>query len=500
MASVGLGTTLHLPIVRFRMDVFRRRWKMRTIGIDLALNATHKAVVADDRGTVITPVIRFHTEPEKLRALMKLAREGKADDEPLRVVMEPTGLAWLPLASYFIQRGVTVHLVSTQQSADLRKFYSKHAKSDRISARVLVRFPWVLPQELRPLELADAYHGDGQRWCKQREELADLMTSIKNRVQAWERAFWPGLEEIVDDLFSPWMRRWREAFYDPWKLQELETCTLAAFMVEAGAGVEKAESLAAGLQAVARRAVALFGTLQGGSSPYANYASLQDQVLRELRLLATYEQEHRSLQRQVRELYRRMHPARNLETIKGVGEGGASVYLFFIGKVERFARQKHFRGWSGMVPESDQSGDADKKGLRMTKAGPDLVKKYAYINAEVARQWDPQIAAIYHDQMVNKGKHHVQAVCHCATHLLDRVRAVLRDDRPYELRDVDGRPVSWQEARAIIAERYRVPEEVRKRTSARERRRRRDRHAEQKQRRREVTQVGKRLTLAHHLK
>jgi transposase len=481
------------------MDMFCRRWKMRTIGIDLALKATHKAVVADDRGTVITPVIRFHTRPEELQALMERAREGKADDEPLRVVMEPTGLAWLPLASYFIQRGVTVHLVSTQQSADLRKFYSKHAKSDRISARVLVRFPWVLPQDLQSLELADASYSDGQRWCKQREELADLITAIKNRVQAWERAFWPGLDEVVDDLFCPWMRRWREAFYDPWKLQEMAPRSLAAFLVEAGAGVEKAERLASGLHAVAHRAVTLFGTPQGGSSPYANYASLQDQILRELRLLAAYEREHKSLQRRVHKLYRCMHPTRNLETIKGVGEEGASVYLFFVGKVERFARQKHFRGWSGMVPKSDQSGDVDKKGLRMTKAGPDLVKKYAYINAEVARQWDPQIAAIYHDQMVNNGKHHVQAVCHCATHLLDRVRAVLRDERPYELRDVDGTPVSWQEARSIIAEMYQVPEEVRKRSSARERRRRRDRDAERKQRRREVSQVGERLTLGSHL-
>jgi hypothetical protein len=126
----------------------------------------------------------------------------------------------------------------------------------------------------------------------------------------------------------------------------------------------------------------------------------------------------------------------------------------------------------------------EKKGLRITHAGPDLIKKYAYIDAEVARQWDPQIAAIYYDQMAHKGKHHVQAVCCCATHLLDRVRAVLRDGRPYELRDVDGTPVTWQEARAIIAERYQVPEEVRKRSSKRARQARRDEQAERKQKKR----------------
>ncbi len=456
---------------------------MRTIGIDLALEASHKAVVADEHGQRLTPVIRLSTDPVDLERLLQRARHGVAADAPVRVVMEPTGLAWLPVASYFVQRGVTIYLVSTQQTCDLRKFYRKHAKSDRISAEVLVRLPWVNPEALHPLHLAEAELLSGQRWCKQQDHLAELITATHNRVQAWERAFWPGLEEAVGDLFAPWLRRWRETWYDPWPLQAADPRQLALGLAEAGADPAEVERLADALQAVARRAVALFGTPQGGRSPYVDYASVQEQVLRELRLLAVYEAEQHAVQRQVRTLYRHRHPSRDLESLRGVGQDGAAVYVFFVGDVERFTTQKAFRGWSGLVPESDQSGDVEKKGLRITKAGPDLVKKYAYLNAEVARQWDPQIAAIYYDQMVHKGQHHVQAVCACATHLLDRVRAVLRDARPYELCDVDGTPVTWQQARAIIAERYTVPEEVRQRNSHRTRQARRDQRAEKKQRR-----------------
>jgi len=458
---------------------------MRTIGIDLAITGTHKAVIVDERGNAIGGVIHFRTDPVELEAVLRRAWEGADEDEPLRVVMEPTGLAWLPVASYCIQRGITVYLVNTQQVSDLRKFYSKHARSDRISARVLARMPWVSPETLHPLDLADADHLSGQRWCKQQEELAQLITATKNRVQAWERAFWPGLEEVVGDLFAAWVCRWREVWYNPWPLQGVETKQLVAFLVEAGADPEAAESLAAGLQAVACRVVALFGRpQQGRPSPYVDYAALQDQVLRELRLLAYYEAEHQAVSRQVQRLYRQVHPGRELESIRGVGSDGAAVYVFFVGNVERFTSQKKFRSWSGLVPGSDQSGDAEKKGLRLTHAGPDLIKKYAYINAEVGRQWDPQLAAIYYDQMMHKGKHHIQAVCCCATHILDRVRAVLRDGRPYELRDVDGTPVTWQEARAIIAERYQVPEEVRQRNSKRARQARRDQQAEHKRKKR----------------
>jgi hypothetical protein len=97
------------------------------------------------------------------------------------------------------------------------------------------------------------------------------------------------------------------------------------------------------------------------------------------------------------------------------------------------------------------------------------------------RQRDPQLAALYYDQMVHKGKHHNQAICACATHLLDRVLRVLKEDKPYELRDVDGTPISAAQARVIIAERYTVPEEVRQRQNKRSRRELTDRRAERKQ-------------------
>jgi hypothetical protein len=53
------------------------------------------------------------------------------------------------------------------------------------------------------------------------------------------------------------------------------------------------------------------------------------------------------------------------------------------------------------------------------------------------------------------------------SHLSARILAVLREDKPYDLRDMDGRPVSREEAKKIIMEKYQVPENIR-----RERRRR----------------------------
>jgi len=82
------------------------------------------------------------------------------------------------------------------------------------------------------------------------------------------------------------------------------------------------------------------------------------------------------------------------------------------------------------------------------------------------------------------GKHHLQAVCACATHLLDRVYVVLRENRPYELRDVDGTPVDKHEARRICLEQYRVPDEVRRRNNYRVRRARKEKQLEKRNKQR----------------
>ncbi len=164
-----------------------------------------------------------------------------------------------------------------------------------------------------------------------------------------------------------------------------------------------------------------------------------------------------------------------------MGEESAAVYASFIGRPERFPDNRHFRGWHGLVPDSRQSGEAESKGLPVSQAGPDLVKKFAYLDAEVAWRYDPQIAAIYYDQMTHKGKHHNQAVCACATHLLDRIQVVCQQDRPYQLRDPDGQPITPAQARTLIAERYTVPDQVRRRNNRRARRQRAEQRAERQQ-------------------
>lgn len=457
---------------------------MRTIGIDLGVKGEHKAIITDEGGRFVSPVIKFGTEPAALGRLLAEAQRGNADGQ-VQAVMEPTGMAWFPVAVFLIRHAATVFLVNSQQVADLRRYYRKHAKSDRIDARVLAKLPLHSVEMLHHLELPTAQALACQRGCKQLYRLMKQITATKNRLIALDRFAWPGLEELVfAEHFEPAARWFRAHWYND------NECFAPQQVCQAGPERIRQEWLASqanaadrgdwvvALVTLAQQTLALYGK----DGMYLDYDQLQDEAVREQTYLEFVEQQHHHLQiHGVRSLYRQIHPSRNLETLKGVGQDGAAVYASFIGNPERFGSLREHRGWSGMVPNSKQSSMSQTLGLKITQAGPRLIKKFAYIDAETARQRDPQLAALYYDQVVNKGKHHRQAVCACATHLLDRILVVLREDRPYELRDVDGTPVTAERALEIIRQRYTVPDEVRQRNNKRTRRQRAEQQAEKKQ-------------------
>jgi transposase len=452
---------------------------MRIIGIDLAVKAKHRAIVLGEHNKFITSTLSFYTELAELDKLRAKALENAPPECELVVVMEATNIVWYPLSAYFLQHGDTVHVINPRISADLGRFYKRHAQSDRLAARTLARLPLVAPEILYPLSLSGGDYLTLQRGCREIDRLITQASAIKNRLRDTDLLSWPGLKQrVFPKNTHPALCWFRDHFYDPQRVVEAGEPGVRQAWRATGGAVDKEEWIKP-LVVLAKELLQLYDD----SIPYVDYTTLAAEVAREQHRLVDLEADAHAIRLKVtRPLYRQLHPSRNLETIKGVGQDGAAVYVGFIADPSRFPSQRRFRGWSGMIPRSAQSGTVDSKGLRITRAGPNLIKKYAFLDADSGRKYDPQLAAIYYDQMVNKGKHHSQAVCACATHLLDRVRVILTEDRPYELRDVDGTPVTAEEALDIIAERYTVPNDVRRRNSKRARRERAERKEKKRSR------------------
>ncbi len=105
------------------------------LGIDVACREAHRAALADETGKMLWRNRKFTTSSHELEQLWAAVRS--AGDVPVVVVMEPTRNAWVPLAAWLRARGAQVRMVPPEQSSDLRKYYNKHTKTDRLDCELL---------------------------------------------------------------------------------------------------------------------------------------------------------------------------------------------------------------------------------------------------------------------------------------------------------------------------------------------------------------------------
>jgi hypothetical protein len=167
------------------------------------------------------------------------------------------------------------------------------------------------------------------------------------------------------------------------------------------------------------------------------------------------------------EAYRFTDPSALAASLPGLAEVGAPTVTAIIGRAGRFPTGKQFRSFTGLAPEASETGNTDRKGEPMSKAGNRLLRTTLIRAADNARRQDPQLARIYYVHMVERGAEHLKACCVVAAHLAERLHTVLVRGMPYVVCDTDGTPVDHTQAKQIIAEHWTVPPEVRARRRSR---------------------------------
>lgn len=426
----------------------------RIAGIDLGIASAHTVVVLTGEGTEVCRRKCIPTA-ESLGWIEQQALDGAPEGTLLEVVLEPTGPAWLAPTVFFGRRGHAVYRVSSQKASDLRKFLSRHAKSNSIDAATLARLAIVDPGSLLPVELPGADRASLDRRVRACDRLTREAAEHKVRIKDLVRQLMP-MTPLTGDLGKAdlaVLERWA----NPNALLTVGRARLTAVIARVShghLGVERTEEWLA----AARASVELYG----GDSAVA-FGDLAAEVATEVRLLLTIEAEL-ATHTEVREAtYRRVDAEALARSLPGLAEVGGPVVVSVMGRPQRFSRGEQFKSFTGLVPRASETGDSERKGQPMSKAGPSMLRSQLLRAADTARHLDPQLASIYFTQMVERGATHTKALCVVAAHLAERVWAVMARGTPYVVRDTDGRAVTRAEAKAIIAERFTVPEEVRRR-------------------------------------
>ena len=425
------------------------------LGIDIACRAAHQVSLADEQGRFLWTGRRFRTTPQELARLWSMLPEG-TDPADVLVVMEPTRNAWVPLAAWFRRQGAEVVMVPPERSADLRRYYAKHAKTDQLDSRMLARLPMLHPDGL----YAEQGLGPGdalKRAAKLHSTLTHRRGQSLARLDALLEILGPAWHTAIGaDLANRTPLKFLAAGYaDPHVVKRLGRARLARFCYRHSRGAW-GEPNADALLAAAHQ------TLQLWAGGELDYPDLAEDIAIEARLALQLTEEIKELDERTALLLRAADPAGILISAPGVAAITAAAILGRLGDPNRFDSLAGARSFSGLVPILDSSGLNGRHG-GPTKRGDAVLRQALFMAAGQARRIDPTLAAKYHRLMVDAGKHHNSAMCHIATTLLTRIIACWRAGQPYQLRDVDGTPVTIDQARAIIAHRYTIPKDLRAR-------------------------------------
>ena len=419
------------------------------LGVDIACRAPHQGSCADENGEMLFVGHRFRTDPDELETLWARLPD---DADEVMVVMEPTRNAWVALAAWFRRRGATVVMVPPEQSADLRAYYNKHAKTDRLDSRVLARLPLLHPDGLHREEALGP--GDAlKRAVKLRSGLVHRRTSSLARLDALLEIMGPAWVAALGSEMGLTALRFLERYGHPARVKKLGRARLAAFL-RRSSRQQWGDERAAALVDAANATVRLWG------DDGMDFDELAADIAVEARIALGLWEEIKQLDRRIASLYEQVDPDGIVRSAPGVGAVGAPQIAGRLGDATRFANLAAVRSFAGLVPHQDSSGQSARAG-GLTKAGDSCLREALFMAADHARKIDPTLAARYHRLIVEAGKHHTSAVVTIAATLLTRIAACQRNGTIYQLRDTDGRAITEQQGRAIVAERHTIPAELR---------------------------------------
>ena len=419
------------------------------LGIDVACRAAHQGTLTNERGEFLWSARKFRTTPSDLTSLWSSLPE----ECELTVVMEPTRNAWVPLASWFQRRGASVVMVPPEQSADLRDYYSKHTKSDRLDSRILARVPLLHPEGLHSLEgLGPAEHL--RRITKLRSSLVKRRSVIAARLDAYLELLGPSWHAaFAGDLVSNrCLRLLASGYSDPQALRRLGRARLTKLIWRYSHG-KCGESEAQMILDAAAASLELWGD-------QLDFAELADDIAVEARLALALSHEIHELDERIAVSLKAADPWGIMTSVPGVAVVNGAQILARLGDPTRFRSLAGAKSFSGLVPSLSASGLHGRHG-GPTKSGDAPLREALFSAANWARQTDPTLAQRYYRLMVHEGKHHNSALCHVSAVLLTRIIACWRSGAPYVIRDLDGTPITKERGREIVAEHYSVHEAIR---------------------------------------
>ena len=313
----------------------------------------------------------------------------------------------------------TISVGQPAQNKEYRKVHYPKRKADVTDSLSCARYAIV--EQPASSTMVPAKLRDLQEVVSRLEFQIKMSTRQVNRLHNLLARTFPELATIQRDLSTGWLLQILDKYPTAERLAKARLGSLVAIPYVTAAKAQRLQEAAATSVACETGAIV---------------EKLMRQSVRELRQSLKTEERLRTLAKVAFHQLPDVR-AKQIATIKGIGEVTAAVLVAKIVTIDRFPTADHLVSYFGTFPEEVSSG-VDRHGRslpagtrRMSRQGNDLVRRYLWMAAFSGIRHNPHLKDLYR-RLRGRGRRGDVALGHCMRKLLHQVFGIWTSGKPYD--------------------------------------------------------------------
>jgi transposase len=387
---------------------------MLIIGIDIAKNK-HEAAIVHQSGKMLGNPFPFPNSIDGINKLIQYIDRYNKDHQPIVFGMEATGHYWLPLYSWLVSEGYTVHVINPIQSDSLRNLYIRQTKTDSIDAFIIaevIRFG-----RFAETTLAEPDMFALRQLCRYRLSLVDNISDLKRKVIAVLDQVFPEYQSLFSDTFGQSSKELLQELTTPEEILAIDIDKLSMLLTESSKG-RLGRAKAEQIHAAAKNS---FGIKLG-------IDALTFQIRQLIAQIKFMEEQLSELDSKINNYYQRFNCT--IDTMPGVSNVLGAIIVSEIGDISRFSAPSKLVAFAGIDPSVKQSGNFSGTHNHMSKRGSSYLRRAVWMAATVSVHYDPVMTAFYQKKR-SEGKAYRTAIGAVCRKMLYVIFALLKSGETY---------------------------------------------------------------------
>jgi len=407
-------------------------------GIDVGKFFSEMAILSPSNEVVARMKIHHDSSTDVERAVELLIKTEKDFASRPFVVMESTGHYHKILFHSLCKAGFEVSVTNPIQTDSIKNIGIRKVKNDKVDARkiaLLYRF-----QELRTTNIPSEDIECLRSLCRQYYKLSDELTAYKNRLTGIVDQLMLNFKDVFSNIFSKASIAILEEYHTPAHILKANRSMLISLIQKNSRrslkwSTAKYELLVSKARDFAPLSIHNSSNLAMLGVYISMVRTLEDNLEKVLKAIRTLIAEDMAKDMPMLALILEL-----LQSLPGVGLLTAATILAEIGDFSAFKKPGKLVAYFGIDPSVMQSGEFTGTRNRMSKRGSRLLRRViftvALANIRTKRNkkaLNPVMLEFYKQKCQSKPKK--VALGSIMRKLVCYIFAVLRDRKPYQLRD-----------------------------------------------------------------